>query len=87
MRSCWKDAIVLAATMPTAERDGRTMEMARLVAVILTSGQLMTFVDLRMSLLTLLLVFQVLYWHEMVRKLLVRRLVGRLELEEGPEHR
>ena len=61
--------------------------MARLVAVILTSGQLMTFVDLRMSLLTLLLVFQVLYWHEMVRKLLVRRLVGRLELEEGPEHR
>ena len=61
--------------------------MARLVGMILTSGQLMTFVDLRMSLLTLLLVFQVLYWHEMVRKLLVRRLVRRLELEEGPEHR
>ena len=61
--------------------------MARLVGIILTSGQLMTFVDLRMSLLTLLLVFQVLYWHEMVRKLLVRRLVGRLELEEGPEPR
>ena len=73
--------------MPTAERDGRTMELARLVGMILTSGQLMTFVDLRMSLLTLLLVFQVLYWHEMVRKLLVRRLVSRLELEEGPEHR